>query len=525
MSASAYRRRVGIGLLGALLVLGALVFLQERVWHERYDATADHRYTLSASTRALLAQLREPIQIRAVFTADLPAQFTRLRVQADDLLEEFRAQAGGRIQLERVDPAEDSLLRAEVLEEGLQEIQVAERTRGGAVARQGFFGLELRSGENLEVIPLVQSVEALEYELMLRVRKLAGLRKAVGVCEGRGANKVFLLEPGAGPPVPRSGFDAVFPSLSAELSGSYQTVVLDGMARVPDSMGMVLVAAPRALDSAALHMLDDWLQRGGDLLVLAPALDLSFAQTEVTARYTAPATAPLLWRYGIVVDSQMVLDRRHGAAFFGASPYGEPYPPFPEVREDGLNHQHPATSDIGSLLIPWTTSLDTFSVPGILSTTVLASTSSESWRMGAPYDLQPKDPTRGETWKTAAPSRRILALERTLRTPGGTARLVVISNALFATDFFVQWSVQGGEAGGMENLSLLLNAVDHLADEFAWSALREKRIVNRPLTGAADRNRHFWMALNILFAPLVFGFAGLLWWWRRRKLMGGGRKA
>lgn len=500
-----------------VLVLLLMMPLSQRAWHGRLDMTADHRYTLSPSTIAALSSLSDTIRIRADFTEGLPAQFARLRTQAVDLLEEFRARSGGRLVLEYADPSADSSLRADVLEAGLREVQVAERTRGGAVARRGFFGLELRAGPELEVIPLVENIESLEYELMLRVRRLSSGPAALGVIEGMGAGKVFLLEPGDAP-VPRSGFASVFPSLAAELDRGYALVGLDGVSAIPDSIGTILVAAPRTLDTACLARLEAWFALGRNLVVMAPALELSLGAEDVEARYTSPAAAPLLLRYGITVDSQMVLDRRHGAAFFGDSPYGVPYPPFLEIREDGLDAGHEATAGLGSLLIPWTASLDTLPVPGSLYVKALLTSSSEAWRMGAPFDLRPKDPNLGEFWLASTPGRRLLALERGLRMQGGTSRLLVVSNSLFLTDFFVAWSVQGGETGGMENLSFMLNAIDHLAADSSFGRLRAKRLENRPLSEAADRGRYAWMAFNLAFAPLLFSLLGLGWAaWRRRR--------
>lgn len=517
MSKPDYQRRYGVRMLGALLGLLALVWLTERVVHFRWDMTADRRYTLAPATRETLTKLRAPVHIRAFFTADLPAQFSRLRGQAQDVLADVVAQAQGRVTLEVIDPSADSLLRDEALELGMQEVQVAERTRGGAVAQRGFFGLELRSGDEVEVIALVQNSESLEYELMLCLRRLAGQRQTVGVVEGALEGKHFYMELGYGNPVPQSGFYAGFRSWAVELERSYDVVYLDALAKVPDSVAVVLVAAPRTLGLNTQTMLDQWVDRGGDLLVLAPALQLGFTPEDVTARYTPPATAALLKRFGIVADSQLVLDRRHGAAFFGESPLGVPYPPFPEIRAEGLDHQHPVTAELGSLLMPWTASFDTLHNPEVTQTQVLLATSTEAWRLPAPWDLRPKDPTQGEGWPSAPPSRRILALQRDLRTAGGTSRLIAVANAHFATDFFIRWTTQGDEIGAMENLSFVLNAVDYLAEETSSNSLRQKQIVNRPLDESADRNRYTWMALNLAFAPLLLGIVAAWRWKKRRK--------
>lgn len=516
MNKKMQRKKIVVSWLVGVLVLALLYVLAAYVLRFRFDLTADQRYTLSESTKSILENLPKPIPVRAYFSQDLPVQFSRLRVQAQDLLMEFQAHSQGSIQLEWIDPSKDSVLRQDALDLGMQEIQVAERTRSGAVAQRGFFGLVM--GDSLEQvkIPLIESIEGLEYEWMQGVRRLTGLRKRIGIIEGSGAGKVFLMEPGLGPPMPRSGMAQVFPSWSAELERAYELEYLDGKDHVSEGVELVIVAAPRRLESPTKALLESWVRQGGRLLVLAPSLDFTFSAQNVGVQVMPVATQELLWRFGVVVDTQIVLDRRHGAAFFGANPYGEPYPPFPEIREDGLNRTHDVTASLGSLLIPWTASLDTLSNPQSLGTRVLLSTSPAAWTLPLPLDLTPRQTTQGEFWERTAEAKRILALERRVLQGQDTAQIIVVSNALFATDFFMSWSMQGGETGGMENLAFLLNAVDYLAQDPDWNAVRSKRWVNRPLQEQALMHRYFWMVLNLGLVPLLLAGAALVFWKKRR---------
>lgn len=519
------RRRVLVRLsltLGVLVVV-ALVALR---YHWRWDTTDDHRYTLAPITVDVLQGLPTPVTVRAVFTDGLPARFARLRQQSIDVLDEFSVRSGGKFRYTVVDPDADSLLKSEMREAGMQEIEVAERTRGGAVSRRGFLGLELRFGDDLELVPLVTSAEGLEYEIMLRIRKLAGLRSAVGVIQGVGTGKVFMLEPTGGQSIPRSGFAEVFPSFANELDRLARITGLDGVARIPDSVGCVVVAAPRALDSITLSALQDWVNRGGSLLVLAPALDAAFMPDDVRLHRTPPASAALLARFGVSVDSLLLLDRRHGAAFFGASPYGVPYPPFIEIREDGFGTGQSITSGLGSLSLPWTASLDTFPVPGLRSTSVLLRSSDAASRVSLPIDLAPRDARAGETWPSGIPGRRMLAVERVLRVASGRdAHLVVIANSLFVTDFYAGWSAQGGETGGLENLAFVLAAIDHLTEDPRWGALRTKQMVNRPISEAGDHHRYTWMAFCLGAPVFLFSLAGVWYLGRRRWASRAGNRA
>lgn len=524
MNPLALRRRVLVRLavtLGTLLVVAWLAL--HFSW--RWDTTADQRYTLAPVTVDVLQNLQSPVTVRAVFTDGLPARFARLRQQSMDVLDEFAARSGGNFRYTMVDPDADSLLKSDMREAGMQEIEVAERTRGGAVSRRGFLGLELRLGDDLELVPLVTSAEGLEYEIMLRIRKLAGLRSAVGVIQGVGTGKVFMLEPTGAQSIPRSGFAEVYPSFASELDRLARVTGVDGMARIPDSVGCVVVVAPRALDSITVSALHDWVDRGGSLLVLAPTLDVAFMPDDVRLHRALPASAPVLARFGVSVDSLLLLDRRHGAAFFGASPYGVPYPPFVEIREDGFEVRQPITAGLGSLSIPWTASLDTFSVPGLLRTSVLLRSSEAASRVALPIDLAPRDARAGETWPGGIVGQRMLAVERVLRVASGReSHLVVIANSLFVTDFYAGWSAQGGETGGLENLAFVLAAIDHLTEDPRWGSLRAKQLVNRPISEAGDQHRYTWMAFCLGTPVLFFSLAGMWYLGRRRWLSRAGNR-
>ena len=65
--------------LSILLVIGivALVFLLSRQYFLRIDLTEDKQFTMSKATRSILHQLEEPVDVRAYFSENLPADFEK----------------------------------------------------------------------------------------------------------------------------------------------------------------------------------------------------------------------------------------------------------------------------------------------------------------------------------------------------------------------------------------------------------------------------------------------------------------
>src|SRR5436190_16111879 len=78
---------------------------------QRVDLTAEHAYTLSPGTRAILAKLDTPVQIRFYCTRgdnQMPVMLKTYAQQVEDLLGEFRQASKGQIEIQKLDPEPDS---------------------------------------------------------------------------------------------------------------------------------------------------------------------------------------------------------------------------------------------------------------------------------------------------------------------------------------------------------------------------------------------------------------------------------
>ena len=99
-----------IGIAAMLLILVAVNYIAGLV-KQRIDLTAEHAYTLSAGTKAILAKLDTPIQIRFYCSQNaegLPVFLKTYAQRVDDLLAEYRQNSRGLIQIQKLDPEPDS---------------------------------------------------------------------------------------------------------------------------------------------------------------------------------------------------------------------------------------------------------------------------------------------------------------------------------------------------------------------------------------------------------------------------------
>ena len=175
-----------LGRLVLLNVVGLRAF-------KRFDATKDGAYTLSQATRETLNGLEEPITVTAYFTEQLPPPYSANARYVRDLLEELRAQSHGKVRFEFIDPSaagekegkkelkrdifgrtfrEPTEIEKELASTGIQPVEIRVVEEDQVQTKRAYMGLVVKHGEKSEVVPLVQQVDGLEFELTTMVRKL-----------------------------------------------------------------------------------------------------------------------------------------------------------------------------------------------------------------------------------------------------------------------------------------------------------------------------------------------------------------
>ncbi len=126
--------------LALVIVLGMLAEIK----FFRIDLTAEKKHTLSQSSRQLLRELDDVVYVKIYLDGELPAEFVNFRKSIRELMDEFRAYGGEKLQYEFVNlyDEEDEVLRnrmiGELYERGLvTNIQV--RDAEGGTSAEIFF--------------------------------------------------------------------------------------------------------------------------------------------------------------------------------------------------------------------------------------------------------------------------------------------------------------------------------------------------------------------------------------------------
>src|SRR5213596_3550898 len=118
-----------IGIIAVVLILIAVNLIASRV-RQRVDLTDEKAYTLSPGTRAILAKLDTPVQIRFYCTKNastMPVFLNTYAQRVDDLLAEYRQASKGKIEIQRLNPEPDSDAEDSARLDGVE----GQQTRGG----------------------------------------------------------------------------------------------------------------------------------------------------------------------------------------------------------------------------------------------------------------------------------------------------------------------------------------------------------------------------------------------------------
>jgi ABC-2 type transport system permease protein len=171
-----HNRRLG-AVLGVVLVAANAIGLD--LWlapirRARIDLTQDGAYSLSDSTRSILAGLDERLLIRGYFTDKTHPKLEPLKPQIRDLLEEYRIAGGDKVRVEMIDPSESDEAKREAKERfGIEPTPLRFATQTEQSVVNAYFAIAIEYGDQHQVIGLndliaVRAVEIGDIEVTLK---------------------------------------------------------------------------------------------------------------------------------------------------------------------------------------------------------------------------------------------------------------------------------------------------------------------------------------------------------------------
>jgi gliding-associated putative ABC transporter substrate-binding component GldG len=519
-----------LSVIGSLVVVN-LIGLQ---FFKRFDFTQDHAFTLSSATRQTLAALEDPISVKAYFTDKLPPPYSGNARYVKDLLEEFRAASKGKLSFEFIDPneaesdqdkaskrevkqdifgrrfREPTSLEKELAETGVQSVEIRVVEEDQVQTKRAYMGVVIKYGDKHEVIPVVQDLGALEYDLTSQIRKLTRTKAPVlAILQGHEEPKL----------------EEHFRQLMAVLSETYTVRPLDlgDKDTIDDADGILILGPKTPFKPNELKAIDQFLMKGKSAAFFVDAVHVNLQRFDV--ENTDPGLAQLLQSYGVTLGDKLVADANSAQiniqeqrGFMTVS-MPVPFPFIPLLNH--LDQGSAVTKGLSELAIPFPTQLEYSEAPG-RSATVLARSSPKSWLEGKPYNLDPRRDWRAETITPTGPYDLMLQVSGKLSSrfaaeanassaqpvlgeSRGEARIVVAGTSALFQDQFMTSS--------RTNPTLLLNLADWMLLGPSMLDMRSRGLAVATLkSDLSDGTRNSVKLGSALGIPILLALFGLLRW-------------
>jgi ABC-2 type transport system permease protein len=392
----------------------------------------------------------------------------------------------------------------------------------------------------------------------LRTDILAALRQAVpGFLK-----TVGLWQPAAENTV--DAFGASVPPISSfiraqgSLAQTYDVKAADlSGGRVDGTVDVLVVLAPRLMSDVERYAVDQFLMRGGAVVVASGNFILSPVQFQagLSLEPVQEGLNDLLASYGVTIGNSLVMDpqnepfpmqvRRDLGGFSVLEMQSVDYPLFVDVRRDGMETESPILANLPSVTLQWSSPLEIDAIANqdrevdrLLRTTEDAWLR-ESFQVLPDTDAYPElgFPVEGEQGEqllaasikgsfksyfadravdTTAADGTVIELPALIESSPDTARLVVIGSSEFVDDLVLQLSSNLSAERFLFNLQLLQNAVDWAAEDLDLLGLASGGIYTRLLQPLDEGEQTFWEAANYAAALAVLVVIGLVWNLRRR---------
>jgi ABC-type uncharacterized transport system involved in gliding motility auxiliary subunit len=431
---------------------------------QRIDLTEEKAYTLSAGTRAILARLDTPVKIRFYCTQSEQSTPETVYLKSyasrvNDLLEEFRQAAGGKIVLERLDPQPDSDAEDKARFDGIQEQMLT----GGEPFYLGLAISMLDERQSVELPPNRERL--LEYDIARAISRVENPTKPViGVMSslpiwGEAANPMMMQmgQRGSEPWVILNELKADFDVRRVEMTTD----------RIDDDLNVLLVIHPKDISDETQYALDQFVLRGGKLIAFLDAYSVvdSRSQSPMGGGMSMGSSSnleKLLKAWGISFDStKVVADVNLLMELQSRSGMPTRQPTWLSITPSELDKDDVTTSEIDNLWLPMAGSFSGTPAAGLKETVLFRSTVDSQLVEGFMANMAPE-----QVLKDFKPSgkQQTLALRLTGRFktayPDGDPKAAGDTNAAPASAPSLKESKQ-------DSAVILVGDVDMLYDAFS----------------------------------------------------------
>jgi len=499
----------------------------------RWDVTENNDYSISDTTKDILKNLDDVVNIKAYFTEELPGYLLVKNQDVRDVLAEYEAMSRGNIIVTFLDPSKDAQIEQEARSMGIPTLQFNVVEKDKYEVMNGYIGIVVFYGDKKEIIPIVENTQSLEYDLTAAISKVVREKiPSIAFLTGKGA----LTR------------DSDMKQVDQELQRQYNVLNFDitSTNMIPEKIDTLIIAGVKEeLTLWEKYVIDQFLMRGGDILFMTEGVFIN--PNDLTVKKMNTGIEDLLLQYGVQLNNNLALDMSNEMAGFRTDQvqFFSPYPFWIKILKTGFNPESGIVNKLESLVLAWASTIDILEdkLTNATEKTVLVSTTEKAWLQNKDneYQLNPRlisGPEQGTQAsyilgamlsghfeslfsKDNLPKKDYINTENMSQAPLSTAdkdeflesteegRIIVIGDSEFALDINLPQFPSNG--------IFFLNLVDSLSSDEALITIRSKSVTDRPLKLISDKAKNVIRWSNIIGIPIIFALYGLVRFVSRKK--------
>jgi gliding-associated putative ABC transporter substrate-binding component GldG len=509
-----------------LIIIAMTLLVSRRLWF-RLDLTKGKSYTISAVSRNLHNEIPDQIRI-TYYLSDKLKSIHPLPGEIEDLLREYAGFSRGKIQFTVRDPAKAKLTE-QVEQLGIQPQRIETVEQDQASVTMVYTGIVIEYLDEIDVLPVVFSLETLEYDLTSRIRSLV-----------RGSTRLLGVIVGDNPQRWNENYQLL---QSAYMQAGYQLRLIAAGQEISDSLPALLVlGGVESFDETALYQIDRYIQAGGKVLFTVRGVHIELERGLEARLPQDGGLLDMLSSYGAAVLPEIVMDRpmltmRYETRAANGAPMLRitRNPQWIRVLEENGNPAHPVSANFGGLDLYWANPIE-INAPNGVEADYLFTSTGEAWSMREPFFTNPEIGYMLERDAAQTTGLKTLGLSLTGVFPSWfankpmpqeddnfpampaqpkPARLIVVGETEFATSFMTV-------TNGQRNLDFFIQAADWLCNDDDIIQIRSKASQSGRLDKIIDTAKKnsamkFAQIVNVFVVPLLVIMAGLFFALRRRK--------
>jgi gliding-associated putative ABC transporter substrate-binding component GldG len=500
-----------------LLIIVVLINIVGMRFFKRFDLTQSNIYTLSPASKALVKSLDDKFLVKAYFTSDLPPDYQNNRRDLRDLLDEYRAYAGGNFQYEFIDPGKKEELEQEAQRYGIPPVQVQVLKEDKLQIEKAYMGMVFLYGDKQERVPVIQSTLNMEYEISSAVKKMTSKElKKIGFLSGQGE-----------PDLPKMS------RLQEILAKQYEvtTVDLNGGKPIPNDLAVLMMIAPtQPFKGWEKFLIDQYLMKGGKI-----AFFLNKVNASLQTQYGQPLNINLddmLESYGVRINTDLVRDVScayvtvQQQAGYMVIQNQVPFYYLPRAAE--FEKSSPIVKDLSSVVFYFASSIDTSMIRSKgLTLQVLVKTSNKSGRQENVFIISPTMQATKEMFSengiplavtaegsfASAYGNKPIGVDSSFHGSLDTTNRLVTSKLskiiIVGDGEFIQDQFSGGNK---DNFLFASNMIDWLADDIGLAAIRSRESGMKPLDEVSEGTKSWIKGINLTVPPFIIIIIGLVRW-------------